>query len=479
MTDENRSTEESEVKQRKKRGFRMPDAYAILFFFLVLAAVATYIIPAGTFETEESSEGIDVIIPGTFSIIDSNPAGFLDVFGAIVEGLVSTSNLIFLVLIIGGAFAVIERTGAIDALVTKIIRITKNKEWLLIALVMIVFSIFGTLGIIVNAVIAFIPLGIILARSMKMDAIIGISIIYLGAYVGFGVAVLDPLTIGFAQQIAEIPLFSGARERVIMYVIALIATMAYVIWYANRIKKDPSRGILKENPFPKTPSEGQELGQQDMKLKHILVLLALAGGIGAYVTGVFVAEWSLGEMSAVFLIIMVAAAIIGRIHVNDMISTFIEGANTVLYGALIIGMARSIVVILEQGMVLDSVVNFMAIIMEPFSSTTGAIIMFLANGLFNLIVTSGSGQAAIVMPIMAPLADIMDFPRQVAVQAYTMGDGFTNIITPLSGVLMANLAIAGVPYTKWVKFALPLVLIWYVLGIIYLIVLVAINWGPV
>lgn len=474
----NDSTEEKDGK-REKRGFRLPDAYAILFFFLVLAAAATYIIPAGTFETEQSAEGIDVIIPGTYSIIDSNPAGFLDIFSAIVEGLVSTANLIFLVLIIGGVFAVIERTGAIDALVTKIIRITQNKEWLLIALVMIVFSIFGTLGIIVNAVIAFIPLGIILARSMKMDAIIGVSIIYLGAYVGFGVAILDPLTIGFAQEIAEIPLFSGAPERVVMYLITLAATMAYVIWYANRIKKDPERSILKGNPFPKNPKEAEGLGQQDMKLKHILVLLALAGGIGAYVTGVFVAEWSLGEMSAVFLVIMVATALIGRIHVNEMISTFIEGANTVLYGALIIGMARSIVVLLEQGMILDSIVNFMAIIMDPFSSTMGAIMMFIANGLFNLIVTSGSGQAAIVMPIMAPLADIMDFPRQIAVQAYTMGDGFTNIITPLSGVLMANLAIAGVPYTKWFRFALPLVLIWYVLGIIYIIVLVAINWGPV
>ena len=474
----NDSTEEKDGK-REKRGFRLPDAYAILFFFLVLAAAATYIIPAGTFETEQSAEGIDVIIPGTYSIIDSNPAGFLDIFSAIVEGLVSTANLIFLVLIIGGVFAVIEQTGAIDALVTKIIRITKNKEWLLIALVMIVFSIFGTLGIIVNAVIAFIPLGIILARSMKMDAIIGVSIIYLGAYVGFGVAILDPLTIGFAQEIAEIPLFSGAPERVVMYLITLAATMAYVIWYANRIKKDPERSILKGNPFPKNPKEAEGLGQQDMKLKHILVLLALAGGIGAYVTGVFVAEWSLGEMSAVFLVIMVATALIGRIHVNEMISTFIEGANTVLYGALIIGMARSIVVLLEQGMILDSIVNFMAIIMDPFSSTMGAIMMFIANGLFNLIVTSGSSQAAIVMPIMAPLADIMDFPRQIAVQAYTMGDGFTNIITPLSGVLMANLAIAGVPYTKWFRFALPLVLIWYVLGIIYIIVLVAINWGPV
>lgn len=393
--------------------------------------------------------------------------------------MISTADLIFLVLIIGGVFAVIEKTGAIDALVTKIIKITENKEWLLIVLIMFVFSVFGTLGIIVNAVIAFIPLGIILARSMRMDAIIGVSIIYLGAYTGFAVAILDPLTVGFAQEIAGIPIFSGAPERTVMYTVTLIVTMIYVIMYSKKLKRDQHSGILKDNPFPKESSEELTVGNQKMKPVHVFVLLTLFLGIAAYVTGVFVAEWNLEEMAAVFLVIMLATAIIGRIDINNMVSSFIKGAQSVLYGALIIGMARSIVVILEDGMILDTVVNGMSAVMEPFSSTMGAIMMFIGNGLFNLVVTSGSGQAAIVMPILGPLADIMDFPRQIAVQAYTMGDGFTNIITPLSGVLMANLAIAGVPFVKWLKFALPLVVIWYILGVIYLIVLVAIDFGPV
>lgn len=471
--------DEKEKGTKTSRWLKLPDAYGILFFFLVLAAIATYLIPAGEFQTEESAEGIDIIVPGTFSVIDSNPAGFLDVFQAIVTGLVSTADLIFLVLIIGGVFAVIEKTGAIDAMVTKIIKVTENREWLLIVVIMFVFSVFGTLGIIVNAVIAFIPLGIILARSMRMDAIIGVSIIYLGAYVGFAVAILDPLTVGFAQEIAGIPLFSGAPERSVMYAITLIVTMIYVIMYSRKLKRDQHSGILKDNPFPRETSEELTVGKQKMKPVHILVLLTLFLGIAAYVTGVFVAEWNLQEMAAVFLVIMVVTAIIGRIDINSMVSSFIQGAQGVLYGALIIGMARSIVVILEDGRILDTVVNGMAVMMEPFSSTMGAIMMLIGNGLFNLVVTSGSGQAAIVMPILGPLADIMDFPRQVAVQAYTMGDGFTNIITPLSGVLMANLAIAGVPFVKWVKFAFPLVLIWYTLGIIYLIVLVAIDFGPV
>ena len=468
-------------KPKKKRKFQFPDAYAIMFIFLIIAAIATYLIPAGQFETEPSESGPDTIVPGTYETIDSNPAGIMDIFSSIVTGLTSTSDLIFLVLIIGGVFGVIEKTGAMDAMMSKVISITKNKEWLLIVLIMLIFSIFGTLGIVVNAVIAFIPLGIILAKSMKMDAIIGVSIIYLGAYTGFAMSILDPLTVGFAQQIAGVPLFSGAPERTIMFIITLIVTMIYVIWYSKRIKRDQHAGILGSQPFPKDSGD-TELGKTEMTTTHILVLLTLLLGITVYVAGVFGAfgeAWSLTEMAAVFIIIMVVTTIIARIGVNQSIQEFIKGANSVLYGALIIGMARSIVVVLEDGMILDTVVNGMASLIDPFSSTTGAVLMFIGNGLFNILVSSGSGQAAIVMPIMGPIADLMEFPRQIAVQAYSMGDGFTNIITPLSGVLMANLAIAGIPFTKWLKFALPLVGIWYVLGIIYLIVLVAINWGAV
>lgn len=468
-------------KPKKKRKFQFPDAYGIMFIFLIIAAIATYLIPAGQFETEPSESGPDTIVPGTYETIDSNPAGIMDIFSSIVTGLTSTSDLIFLVLIIGGVFGVIEKTGAMDAMMSKVISITKNKEWLLIVLIMLIFSIFGTLGIVVNAVIAFIPLGIILAKSMKMDAIIGVSIIYLGAYTGFAMSILDPLTVGFAQQIAGVPLFSGAPERTVMFIITLIVTMIYVIWYSKRIKRDQHAGILGSQPFPKDSGD-TELGKTEMTTTHILVLLTLLLGITVYVAGVFGAfgeAWSLTEMAAVFIIIMVVTTIIARIGVNQSIQEFIKGANSVLYGALIIGMARSIVVVLEDGMILDTVVNGMASLIDPFSSTTGAVLMFIGNGLFNILVSSGSGQAAIVMPIMGPIADLMEFPRQIAVQAYSMGDGFTNIITPLSGVLMANLAIAGIPFTKWLKFALPLVGIWYVLGIIYLIVLVAINWGPV
>jgi uncharacterized ion transporter superfamily protein YfcC len=465
------------VSTKKRIKWGIPDAYVILFAILAFISILTYIIPAGEF-TREKVDGITMVVPNSYEQVASSPASLMDVFLAIQEGMISSAPLIFLVLIIGGAFAVIESTGAIDALILKTIEKTKNKELLLITVVSILFSVFGALGIIVNAVIAFIPIGIILARSMKLDAIVGVSIIYLGAYAGFNTAFLDPLTTGTAQQIAQLPLFSGIGFRVIIYITILISTIAYVAFYAKKIKKDPSKSVLGKKPFPKIEEKEQLNRDIAITRLHKLVLLWLVVGIGIYVFGVFQYKWSLNEMAAIFLIIAAGTAIIAKMSPNKLVTEFFNGAKGLVYGAMIIGMARSIVVILEDGRILDTVVQGMANVMTPFTSVVGALVMFVANLLFNILVSSGSGQAVIVMPIMTPLADIMEIPRQVAVQAYKMGDGFTNAITPTSGILMANLAIAGVSWTKWIRFMFPLLMIWIVIGAIFLIIGVLMNWGP-
>ncbi|WP_298830938.1 TIGR00366 family protein [uncultured Planococcus sp.] len=467
------------IKPKKtKKPRSLPDAYVILFGILLIAALMTYIIPAGSFDRETTEDGVSVIVPDSYQAIEQDPVSPIGVFRAIQEGMIGGAGLIFLVLIIGGTFAVIESTGAINTVILKTIDKTRNKEWLLIIMVAGLFSVFGGLGIIVNAVIAFIPIGVILARAMKMDAIVGVSIIYLGAYSGFAVGFLDPSTTGFAQTIAGLPLFSGLRYRLLIYVTVLAATLTYILWYANRVKKDPQKSILKENRFPRYEEDSMEGVSSELTGTHKLVLLALVLGISTYVYGVFQLEWAINEMAGVFIVIAIVTSIIAKLGANEMVAEFMNGCKSVIYGALIIGMARSIVVVMENGMILDTIVQGMATVLTPFSSVTGAVAMFVGNGLFNLIVTSGSGQAAIVMPIMTPLADLMDVPRQVAVQAYSLGDGFTNIITPLSGVLMANLAIAGVPWSKWIKFAIPLMLIWYVIGTIYIVIGVLIDWGP-
>ncbi|MFQ3545787.1 AbgT family transporter [Halobacillus rhizosphaerae] len=468
--------QEPQVSKRKKIG--LPDAYVILFGILVLAAIATYFIPAGSFD-RETTDGITTVIPDSYHGTGQQPASFIAVFRAIQQGMIDSAGLIFLVLIIGGSFAVIEYTGAIDALIMKTINKTKNKEYWLIIIVCTLFSIFGALGIIVNAVIAFIPIGIIMARSMRLDAVVGVSIIYLGAYAGFNTAFLDPLTTGMAQQIAQVPLFSGIGFRILIYLTVLSSTILYIWWYANKVKKDPRKSVLGNNRFPKHQEKNVDKTPKELTGVHKLVITWLAVGIGIYIFGVFQFGWSLNEMAAMFIVISLGTAVIAKITPNRLVEEFFNGCKGLVYGALIIGMARSIVVILQDGQILDTVVQGMATIMEPFSSVWGAIVMLLANGVFNLLVSSGSGQAAIVMPIMTPLADLMDITRQVAVQAYKMGDGFTNVITPISGILMANLAIAGIPWTKWIKYIMPLVLIWFAIGAFYLAIAVWIGWGSI
>ncbi|MFU0789959.1 MAG: Arginine/ornithine antiporter ArcD [Virgibacillus proomii] len=250
----------------------------------------------------------------------------------------------------------------------------------------------------------------------------------------FNTAFLDPLTTGMAQEIAQVPLFSGLGLRILIYLTVLISTIGYVCWYANRVKKDPLNSILGEHRFPKNANKDMANAPTPLTIVHKSVLGWLAIGIGFYVFGVFQYNWSLNHMAAMFIVIAIGTAIIARINANKFVIQFFNGCKGLVYGALIIGMARSIVVVLENGQILDTIVQGMSKMMDPFTSVIGAIVMFIANFLFNIIVSSGSGQAVIVMPIMTPLADMMEIPRQVAVQAYKMGDGFSNVITPISGV---------------------------------------------
>lgn len=458
---------------RKKRKFSMPDSYVILFIMLIMATILTYILPSGTFERDESVS-VPTVIPGSYSAVESNPIGFLDFFMSIQSGMVAAASIIMLVLIIGGSFAIIDHSQAVYAGIMKLINKTRDKKILLVIAVASVFSIAGFLGVLHTAVIAFIPVGVLIARALKLDAIVGVAIIYLGAYSGYTIAGLDPVTTGFAQEIAGIPIFSGLSFRFFIYLAILTSTIIYILLYIRKIEADPARSIMGEQKFSE---EIQSDIDENMEFttRHKLVLLFFALCLTIYTVGVFRSDWGLNEMAAIFIIIGIGTAIIERISPNKYVKLFVEGAQKMVYAALIVGLARSIVVILENGLVLDTVVNYFANVLEPLPAVVGALGMYFFNLLFNLIITSGSGQAAIVMPIMAPLADLIGFSRQIAVVAYNMGDGFTNTIAPTSGILMASIAVAGVSWTKWLRFMMPLLMIWIAIGVVVIFIAFAVN----
>ncbi|WP_244444946.1 YfcC family protein [Oceanobacillus jeddahense] len=458
----------------KKRKMAMPDAIVILFFLLILAWIVSFIIPSGEFE--RSTDGLETVIPNSFSSVDAPNLGIMDVFLSIQQGLIESANLIFLVLIMGGAIAVIEYPGTINAGVKVMVDKTRNRKYLLIASVSLLFGIISTVGVGSNAVIAFIPLGIILAKALDLDAIAGVAIIYLGYFAGSAAAVFDPIILGVAQEIAGLPLFSGAIFRIFIFIALIVVTILFVTRYVKRISEDPSKSLMGEQKFAEKDMDETHI--EKFNTAHKIIILFFFLCIGVFVYGSLALGWGINELAAIFLINAIGTAIISKQSPNQFVKSFMGGARNILYGALIIGIARSIIVLMENGLILDTVVNAIFIPLSEMGTLFGALAMFFFNLIFNILVPSGSGQAAVVMPIMTPLADMLDITRQTAVVAFKLGDGITNMITPISGVLMAVLAIGGIPYTKWIRFIMPLVLYWAIVGIAFVMIATLIGYGP-
>ncbi|KIH69820.1 membrane protein [Salinicoccus roseus] len=465
------------VKQQKhpnKRRFEMPDTYVILFLVLVATAIATYFVPAGAFEREQV-DGVERVVSGTYESTAQDPVGFMDVFMALQTGMVESAGLIFLVLFAGGMFEVVERSGAITGGIMSAVDKMRGREFLLIAVISILFALGGATGAVANSVIPFVAIGVMLARALKLDAIVAVSITFGATFIGFAAGFLNPYTVGIAHAIAELPLFSGMLFRVIAFILLVGVTIWYTWVYAKRIMRDPSRslmGILED--------EGDMVEMKDapFTLRHKLILAWVAAALAFFVFAVIQFQWTTNHMAAFFIIIGLVAGIIAGMNYNKLTLTFLEGCKNLVYGALIIGVARAVLVVMEQANILDTIVNALSVPLGALTPVLAAIGMFIANTVFNFFVPSGSGQAAIIMPIQTPLADMIGVTRQVAVQSFQFGDGFSNSIFPTSGPLMASLAVAGVPWIKWAKWLLPLFLIWSVIAMSVLAIGVWINWGP-
>ncbi|KXH86720.1 YfcC family protein [Sporosarcina sp. HYO08] len=468
------TTTKTSVETKKKRKWEMPDTYVILFLVLLLAVIATYITPAGSFQ-REVVDGVERVIPNTYSKAESNPAGFMDIFLALQSGMVQSGSLIFLVLFAGGAFEVIDRTGAIKGGILKAVNQTKGKEFWLIAVISTLFALGGAVGAVANSVIPFVAIGLIIARALRLDAIVAVAITFGATFAGFNVGFLNPYTVGIAQSIAGLPLFSGMAFRLIAFVVIVGATIYYTWRYAKKILADPSKSLI---GILDTNNDSNEELLAPFTVRHKLILSFVGLALLFFVFATIQFKWSIDHMAAFFIIIGLVSGIIAGMNYNKLTIVFLEGCQKLVYGAMIIGVARAILIIMEDAHILDTTVNALATPLENLPPVLAALGMFLANAALNFLVPSGSGQAMIAMPILTPLADMIGITRQVAVQAFQFGDGFTNSIFPTSGVLMASLAIAGVPWIKWAKWMLPLFLIWCGIAIVMLVIAVLIGWGP-
>lgn len=454
---------------------KFPHTYAILLFIVILGAALSYVIPAGEYERVEVENRTEVV-SGSFTNVEQNPVSLMDLFMAIPTGLNEAAGIIFYIFLIGGAFGVIRATGAIEAIIQKVMDKVKKNEMLLIPVIMTVFSILGfTTGMAEEAII-FVPIGIMLAVALGYDAIVGTAMVTLGAAAGFAGGMFNPFTVGIAHGIAELPIFSGWGFRLIVYFFILAAGILFVMSYAKKVQRDPKRSIVYEESqrgelnFVEDTMDFKELSK-----RHIVIVILFALTIAINVFGIFMYDWFLTELAANFFVVGIISGFVGGLKLNYIFDSFIDGMKLVVYGAIIVGFARAILVVLESGIIIDTIIHSMSSVLDNIPTALTAIGMLVFQVIINFFIPSGSGQAMTTMPIMIPISDLQEIPRQVAVLAYQYGDAITNTIIPTSASLMGVLAVAGIPYIKWVKFVWKIVLIWLVIAAIALIVATAIN----
>ncbi|MDQ0178040.1 YfcC family protein [Bacillus chungangensis] len=465
------SISEQQVQEKKAGGI---NAFVLIFCVIVIATILTYIVPAGQYERVEV-DGRSIINPESFSFTESSPVGFFQMFSNIHLGMQEGTGIIFFILIIGGAFGILKATGALDAFVHFMSIKLAKKEMILIPVLMFFFAAGGTLMGMSEETIVYIAIVAPLAVALGFDAIVGFAIVSLGATIGFTTAVMNPFNIGVAQGIAELPTFSGMGLRLVMFAIFYIIGVIYVYRYAKKIKADPSRRFLGNYA---TINEKELSKQMKLETRHKWVLIIFLFNFITLIIGVIKFDWYITEIAGLFMLFGIIIGIVGRLSANSIADNFIDGAREIMGGALIIGFAQTILVIFQHANLMDSILYYASSLLNVLPPSLNAIGMFIVQLGLNFLVPSGSGQAALTMPIMAPLADLVGVTRQTAVLAFQLGDGITNSIFPTAGPLMAGLAVAGIPFTKWVKWIWPFILIQILVGAVFLLIAQAIQYGP-
>ncbi|MFR8518583.1 MAG: YfcC family protein, partial [Emergencia timonensis] len=437
------------MEETKKKKFAVPHVYILLFALIAICSILTYIIPAGSYDMMMVDKR-EVVDASTFHNVAQTPVTLMQFLTAVPRGMQESAQIIFFIFIVGGTMAVIQETRSIEAGMGRLIKAMKNASILIIPIVMLFFSICGSVFGMAEETIPFIPIFVSLCLAMGFDSITGVAIVFCGAGAGFAGAFMNPFTVQVAQGIAELPLLSQTPFRVVMYVCFVALAILFVMRYAMKVKKNPQLSPM--HAFDQTREDTvdlEELPSFGGKEKAILIVFVLA--IILLVFGVIKWGWYMDEIAALFLGMSFIVAVIARMGFNNYANVLGKGMADIASGALVVGFARGILVVMTDGQILHTILHAAAEGLSKLPSMISAVGMYIFQCLLNFIVPSGSGQAAVSIPIMAPLGDLVGVTRQTATIAFQLGDGISNIFTPTSGYFMAGLAIAKVPWSKWAK----------------------------
>ncbi|MGO2243003.1 MAG: YfcC family protein [Halomonas sp.] len=470
----------SRVPIDKRRRLKLPHIYIILLTCIGLAALATHFITAGEYTRIPGPGGRPVIDPGSFHTVVASPANFMDLMLAIPRGLIGSAQIVFFVLIVGGAFAVLRRTGLIELGVENLSRRFASRRLLLIPTLMIVFALLASFIGVPELSMVYVPILLPLLIALGYDSIVAAAVALCATGLGYSVGVFNPLNTGLAQQLADVPLYSGYPLRIALLAVLLTISIGYIMRYAHRLACNPERGLMADDAIEcdKRERYQQIVDYSDSHLSKrqwLATLLAL-GCLGVLIFGVTRLGWYMTEISGLFILMTLLVGTAAGLAGETICESFTDGCREVMMGALVVGIARGVAVILENGQVLDTMVFSMGQLVSELPPVLSAIGMFTTQLGINFFIPSGSGQALVTMPIMAPLADIVGVTRQTSVLAFQLGDGMSNILYPTAGYFMATLGIAGVPWSKWVHFFLPLFLLWIAIATVFLILAQILQW---
>jgi uncharacterized ion transporter superfamily protein YfcC len=518
---------------------KIPNTYVIVFLLVAISAVLTWIIPGGEFARQKldvNGSMREVIVSNSFQYIENQPQTW-QIFSSLFDGFVAKADIIVFILIIGGAFWIMNDSKAIDVGIFSFLKKTRKLEryqlikWLgvdnvIIVSLMLLFSVFGAVFGMSEETIAFVIIFVPLSVSMGYDSITGLAMCFIGAGLGFAGAMLNPFTIGIAQGLSHLPLFSGIEFRFFAWVVINLVGITYILWYVSRIRKNPKRSPVYDddaywrNHKAVDPSEIEfhtptgawviftilamtmlwfswtkpqsliQIGSAQIqfpaipilsigfivtsvltlrKTVHYFILNLLIFTILFLIIGVMGYKWYVMEIATLFLVMGISSGFSAGKNANDLAKLFLEGSKDIFSAALIVGLAGGIIIILNNGKIIDTLLFYASESMSDMGKFGTVSTMYVIQTFINIFIPSGSAKAALTMPIMSQFSDLVGLSRQATVMAYQFGDGFTNMITPTSGVLMGVLAVARIPYEKWFKWVLPFMIILIILGWLLLI----------
>ncbi len=462
--------------------FAMPHTLVVVMALVILVLVASWLLPSGEYQRVRvaTSEGARLVtVAGTYHEVPKVYLGPQMVLESPIKGFLDGALLICFLLVIGGAFAIFQETGAVEFGIRRLTHAIGRRPYLnglLIPVLMVIFSLGGGIFGMAEETIPFVLIFIPLARSLGYDSIVGAAIPYLGSAAGFAAAFFNPFTVGISQSIAGLPLYSGLGYRLVSWVIGTAVVTAYVVWYAARVKRNPELSPVRDIDLAREAAAPADASRDAWDARHVATLVLFVASMGLLVVGVLKWKWYIDQIAQLFLGMGIALGLAGGLGPSRIARTFVAGAKDMVGVVFIVACARALLVIAQEAKVLDTMLAFASSGVSLLPRAVIAQVMFLVQCVINFFIHSGTAQAALTMPVMSPLADLVGISRQTAVYAYQLCE-FINPILPTSAVTMGVLGAGKIPWDRWARWFLPLMLILVVLSFLLLIPPVLLfNW---